>query len=49
MRNLERKLAGICRKVAFKIVKGKGKGAQVTEKNLENIWDRLFTLMMISA
>lgn len=35
VRNLERKLAGICRKVAFKIVKGKGKGAQVTEKNLE--------------
>ena len=34
VRNLERKLAGICRKVAFKIVKGKGKGAQVTEKNL---------------
>lgn len=35
VRNLERKLAGICRKVAFKIVKGKGKGALVTEKNLE--------------
>lgn len=35
VRNLERNLAGICRKVAFKIVKGKGKGAQVTEKNLE--------------
>lgn len=35
VRNLERKLAGICRKVAFKIVKGKGKGAQITEKNLE--------------
>lgn len=35
VRNLERKLAGICRKVAFKIVKGKGKGAQVAEKNLE--------------
>lgn len=35
VRNLERKLAGICRKVAFKILKGKGKGAQVTEKNLE--------------
>lgn len=35
VRNLERKLAGICRKVVFKIVKGKGKGAQVTEKNLE--------------
>lgn len=35
VRNLERKLAGICRKVAFKIVKGKGKGAQVREKNLE--------------
>lgn len=35
VRNLERKLAGICRKVALKIVKGKGKGAQVTEKNLE--------------
>lgn len=35
VRNLERKLASICRKVAFKIVKGKSKGAQVTEKNLE--------------
>lgn len=35
VRNLERKLAGICRKVAFRIVKGKSKGAQVTEKNLE--------------
>lgn len=35
VRNLERKLAGICRKVAFKIVKGKSRGAQVTEKNLE--------------
>lgn len=35
VRNLERKLAGICRKVAFKIVKGKSKGAQVTERNLE--------------
>ena len=35
VRNLERKLSGICRKVAFKIVKGKSKGAQVTEKNLE--------------
>lgn len=35
VRNLERKLAGICRKVAFKIVEGKGKSAQVTEKNLE--------------
>lgn len=35
VRNLERRLAGICRKVAFKIVKGKSKGAQVTEKNLE--------------
>lgn len=35
VRNLERKLAGICRKVAFKIVNGKSKGAQVTEKNLE--------------
>lgn len=35
VRNLERKLACICRKVAFKIVKGKSKGAQVTEKNLE--------------
>lgn len=35
VRNLERKLAGICRKVAFRIVKGKSRGAQVTEKNLE--------------
>ncbi len=35
VRSLERKLAGICRKIAFKIVKGNGKGAQVTEKNLE--------------
>lgn len=35
VRSLERKLAGVCRKIAFKIVKGNGKGAQVTEKNLE--------------
>lgn len=35
VRNLERKLAAICRKVAMRIVEGKAKGAQVTEKNLE--------------
>lgn len=35
VRNLERKLATICRKIAMRIVEGKGKGAQVTEKNLE--------------
>lgn len=35
VRNLERKLAGICRKIALRIVEGKAKGAQVTEKNLE--------------
>ena len=35
VRNLERKIAGICRKVAMRIVEGKAKGAQVTEKNLE--------------
>ena len=35
VRNLERKLATICRKVAMRIVEGKAKGAQVTEKNLE--------------
>ena len=36
VRNLERKLAAVCRKIAYKIVKGKGKGAQVTGKNLES-------------
>lgn len=35
VRNLERKLATICRKVAMRIVEGKAQGAQVTEKNLE--------------
>ena len=35
VRNLERKLATICRKVAMRIVEGKAKGAQITEKNLE--------------
>ncbi|MDO4920461.1 MAG: endopeptidase La [Phascolarctobacterium sp.] len=35
VRNLERKLAAVCRKIAYRIVKGKGQAAQVTEKNLE--------------
>ena len=35
VRNLERKLAGVCRKIAYTIVQGKKKTAQVTEKNLE--------------
>ena len=35
VRNLERKLAGVCRKIAYTIVQGKKKSAQVTEKNLE--------------
>ena len=35
VRSLERKLAAICRKIAMRIVEGKAKGAQVTEKNLE--------------
>ena len=35
VRNLERKLATICRKVAMRIVEGKAEGAQITEKNLE--------------
>ena len=35
VRNLERKLAAVCRKIAYRIVKGRGKSAQVTEKNLE--------------
>lgn len=35
VRNLERKLAAVCRKIAYRIVKGRGKAAQVTEKNLE--------------
>ena len=34
VRNLERKLAGVCRKIAYTIVQGKKKSAQVTEKNL---------------
>ena len=35
VRNLERKIGTVCRKIAFKIVKGESKSAQVTEKNLE--------------
>lgn len=35
VRNLERKIAAVCRKIAFKIVKGNSKSAQITEKNLE--------------
>lgn len=35
VRNLERKLASVCRKIAFNIVKGKSKSVQITEKNLE--------------
>ena len=35
VRNLERKLAGVCRRIAYTIVQGKKKSAQVTEKNLE--------------
>lgn len=35
VRNLERKLAAVCRKIACQIVEGKAKGAQVTAKNLE--------------
>jgi len=32
---LERTIGTVCRKIAFKIVKGESKSAQVTEKNLE--------------
>ena len=35
VRNLERKLAAICRKIAFKITKGECKGARIDERNLE--------------
>ena len=35
VRNLERKLAAICRKIAHKITLGECKGAQVNERNLE--------------
>ena len=35
VRNLERKIGEVCRKIAYKIVKGESKSAQVTEKNLE--------------
>lgn len=35
VRNLERRLAGICRKAAREIVEGKKKSIRVTEKNLE--------------
>lgn len=35
VRNLERKIGTACRKVAYRIVEGKSKGAQITEKNLE--------------
>lgn len=35
VRTLERKIAAVCRKIAFKIVRGNVKSAQVIEKNLE--------------
>lgn len=35
VRNLERKLAAICRKIAVKITKGECQGARVDERNLE--------------
>ena len=35
VRNLERKIAGVCRKIAHKIVTADSKSAKVTEKNLE--------------
>lgn len=35
VRNLERKLSGVCRKIAYRIVQGKNKSAMVSEKNLE--------------
>ena len=35
VRNLERKIAGVCRKIAHKIVTADCKSAKVTEKNLE--------------
>jgi ATP-dependent Lon protease len=35
VRNLERKIAGVCRKVAHKLVTGACKSAKVTDKNLE--------------
>ena len=35
VRNLERKIGTACRKVAYRIVEGKSKGAQITDKNLE--------------
>ena len=35
VRNLERKLAAVCRKIAYRIVQGKNKAALVTDKNLE--------------
>lgn len=35
VRNLERKLAAVCRKIAYKIVSNENKTARVTDKNLE--------------
>lgn len=35
VRNLERKLAAVCRKIAYKIVNDENKTARVTDKNLE--------------
>lgn len=35
VRNLERKIAAVCRKIAQKIVTSKAKGAKVTDKNIE--------------
>ena len=49
VRNLERKLAAVCRKIAYRIVQGKNKAALVTDKNLEKDLGKVISWMMISA
>ncbi len=44
MRSLERKLSAVCRKIAYKIVSGENKSAQVTDKNLEKYLGKIIFL-----
>ncbi len=44
VRSLERKLSAVCRKIAYKIVSGENKSAQVTDKNLEKYLGKIIFL-----
>lgn len=44
VRNLERKIAAICRKTAFRIVNGEAKSAKVTAKNLHKYLGKIIYL-----